>query len=64
MARVHRHHAQPRASGTVGAAHHKRTGAKRKPSYKVVLEEVTGKKKLRTLVSQDTIHRVLSSDAL
>ena len=51
MTRVHRRHAQPRASGTVGPVQHRRVEPQRKSSYKVVLEEVTGKKKLKTLVS-------------
>lgn len=57
MTRVHRHHAQPGASGAIGTVYHKRAEPKRKPSYKVVLEEVTEKKKLITLVSRPQIRQ-------
>ncbi len=46
MGRVHGHHAP------LGAAHHKRAEPKKKPTYKVVLEEIAGKKKLKTVVSE------------
>lgn len=52
MGRVHGHHAPPGASGAVGSVHHKRADPKRKMPHKVVLEEMTGKKKLKTAVSE------------
>lgn len=51
MGRVHHHHAPAGTSGSVGLVHHKRTEPKEKPTYKVVLEEIAGKKKLKTMVS-------------
>jgi hypothetical protein len=52
MGRVHGHHAPPGASGAVGTVHHKRAEAKRKTNYKVIYEEIAGKKKLKTVVSK------------
>ena len=55
MTRVHHgYRAQSAMSGTISSVHHRRAEPKRKPSYKVVLEEVKGQKKLNTLVSQAT----------
>lgn len=51
MTRAHHRHAQPGALGRVGAVHHKRSEATQKPSYKVVFEEIAGKKKLKVRVS-------------
>ena len=53
MTRNYKRRAKPGASGAARAVHHKRSEPKKKPSYKVVLEEVTGKKKLKTLVSNE-----------
>ena len=48
MVRVHER--RRAASVGAGAARHKKAGFEKKPSYKVVLEEVSEQKKLKTLV--------------
>ncbi len=52
MGRVRGHHVRPGPSGAVGPVHHKRVEPKKKPPYKVVLEEIAGKKRLKTVVSE------------
>lgn len=52
MGRVHGRHAPPSASGAIGPVHHQRAEPKRRSTYKVILEEIAGKKKLKTVVSE------------